>query len=258
MKFFDTHCHIHFADFGLPVEQVYKAARDGGVPYMLTVGCTIEDSRDGAAFAAEHDGVWAAVGLHPHEAKHYYKNEAVFTELAELALHDSVRAIGECGLDYYYEYSPRQKQIPVLERQLQIAQDVGLPISFHVRDAFDDFLPIIANFPHVRGVVHSFTAGVKVMYRLLDKGFYLGLNGIMTFTKDEAQLAMARALPLEKILLETDAPFLTPKSFRGSICEPKHVAETGRFLAELRGETMGTIASATTRNANYLFAVSGN
>lgn len=255
MKFFDTHCHIHFADFGLPADQVYQSARDNNVPYMLAVGCTIEDSRSGARFAEDHEGVWAAVGLHPHEAKHYDGNDEVFDEVSKLAQQEKVVAIGECGLDYYYEHSPKKAQIAVFERQLQIAQDADLPISFHVRDAFDDFLPIIANFPNVRGVVHSFTVGVKVMHRLLDKGFYLGLNGIMTFTKDEAQLAMARAVPLEKMLLETDAPFLTPKSFRGNICEPKYVVETGKFLAELRGETVEAIASATTQNASRLFAV---
>lgn len=258
MKFFDTHCHIHFANYGLPAEQVYQAARDESVPYMLAVGCTIEDSRRGVEFAAEHEGVWAAVGLHPHEAKHYHGATDVLAELADLAQRDEVVAIGECGLDYYYEHSPREQQITVFEQQLQIAHDASLPLSFHVRDAFDDFLPIIANFPDVRGVVHSFTAGVKVMERLLDKGFYLGLNGIMTFTKDEAQRAMARAVPLERMLLETDAPFLTPKRFRGSICEPKHVAETGRFLAELRGESVEVIASVTTTNASRLFAVSKN
>ena len=217
MEFVDTHCHIHFDDYALDAEEVLKSAHAAGVTRLLAVGCTLRDSEQGVAFAAKHEGVFATVGIHPHEAHHYVGDAATLARLAELCQDEATVAIGECGLDYYYNHSPRAAQIELLEAQLQLAQQTQLPVSFHVRDAFDDFLPILANFSGIEGVVHSFTAGKKVLFRVLDAGLYVGLNGILTFTKDQAQLAMAQAVPLEKMLLETDAPFLTPAPFRGKI-----------------------------------------
>lgn len=253
MQFVDTHCHVHFADYKLDAEQVYKNALENGVKELIAVGCTIEDSKLGVAFAEAHDGVRASVGLHPHEAHHYLNDKVAIKELQMLAQHEQVVAIGECGLDYYYNHSPKNAQLAVFEQQLQIAVDTKKSVIFHVRDAFDDFLPILDNFPSVDGVVHSFTAGKKVLDKLIKRDLYVGLNGIMTFTKDQTQLEMAKAVPLENLVLETDAPFLTPEPFRGKVCEPKHVVETARFLAELRNQSLEEIATATTRNARNLF-----
>ena len=164
-----------------------------------------------------------------------------------------VVAVGECGLDYYYNNSPKKHQIELLEFQLNLAQKHELPLVFHVRDAFDEFLAILSHFEGVRGVVHSFTANKATLDKCLDRGLYIGLNGIMTFTKDEEQLAAAKAVPLDKLLLETDAPFLTPTPYRGTICEPKHVRDVAEFLSSLRGEPLEQLAAATTQNAERLF-----
>jgi len=164
-------------------------------------------------------------------------------------------AIGECGLDYYYNHSPKEKQRQLFEFQLHLAQKYDLPVIFHVREAFDDFFAILEHFEGIRGVVHSFTSNQAVLDKILQKGLYIGLNGIMTFTTDQAQLAAAKVVPIEKLLLETDAPFLTPRPFRGTICQPKHVRNVAEFLSELRNESLETLSQATTQNAKRLFNV---
>lgn len=166
---------------------------------------------------------------------------------------DKVVAVGEVGLDYYYENSPKQAQAKMLEEHLQLAREFGLPVIFHVRDAYDDFWPIYDNFAGLRGVVHSFSASVKELDEALNRGLYIGLNGIMTFTKDEKQLQAAKRVPKGKMILETDAPYLTPNPFRGKICRPEHVRLTAEFLATLRDEQLEELASYSTSNANELF-----
>jgi TatD DNase family protein len=249
MEFVDTHCHIQFDDYALDAEQVWQDGTAAGVTRAVVVGCTPRDSQQGVAFAEAHDGIFAAVGIHPHEADHYQDDTAALEKLDELAQKKATVAIGECGLDYYYNHASKESQRSLLERQLQLASDHNLPVLFHVRDAFDDFLPLFDNFSGVRGIVHSFTAGSKVLEKVINRGLYVGLNGIITFSKDEAQLRMAQQVPLNRVVLETDAPFLTPEPFRGKVCELKHVVETARFLSDLRGEPIEGFAEATTDNA---------
>lgn len=255
MNFVDTHCHIQFDDYMLDPDEVIKNAEAADVTSLLCVGCRLEDSQAAVEFVQNRPNCWASIGLHPHEAQHYVQNLELQTVFTELSYRPKVVAIGECGLDYYYTHSPRNDQIPVLEYQLDLAQKRNLPVIFHVRDAFEDFWPIFDNFPGLKGVIHSFTADTQELDRVLSRGLYVGLNGIMTFTKDDAQLAMAKAVPLESLLLETDAPFLTPTPFRGKICEPKHVRVTAEFLADLKSCELKTLASATTHNAKILFGI---
>ena len=252
MQLIDTHCHIHFSDYGLDAEAVIVEARSEGVSDMICVGCTIEDSRLGIDFAKRKDHIWAAVGLHPHEAAHYVNNEKALQELRDFATKPKVIAIGEIGLDYYYEHSSKAAQKELLRFQLSLAQEHNLPVIFHVRDAFEDFWPIYDEFK-VPGVIHSFSAGVAEVQAIVKRGLYIGLNGIMTFTKNQDQLDAARAIPLSKIVLETDAPYLTPTPYRGTICQPKHVATTAEFLSNLRHEPLADFARATTQNAQALF-----
>lgn len=270
MQFFDTHCHIHEAssfydgdtesrqrwikDKAL-VNDMVEDAHAAGVTRMLCVGTTLRDSQAAIAFVADQSDMWASIGIHPHEAKAHIQDEAGLAAFAELASEDKVVAIGECGLDYYYEHSPKEDQIKILEFQLELAQKHNLPLIFHVRDAFDDFWPIFDNFKGLRGVIHSFTATTKELDQILKRDLYVGLNGIMTFTKDPKQLEAAKAVPLDRLILETDAPFLTPVPFRGRICQPKHVVITAEFLSKLRGEFIGKLGQNTTRNARTLFNV---
>ena len=252
MQFVDTHCHIHEGDYAFDANETITRANAAGVQKLIVVGTSAQDSAQTVAFAAAHDNVWASVGLHPHDAK--FGTEA-FDALATLAGKPKVVAIGECGLDYFYNHSSKTDQIKALEFQMQLAKDHNLPMIFHVRDAFDDFWPIFDRFEGLRGVIHSFTATNTELEQALRRGLYIGLNGIMTFTKDQNQLLAAKGVPLDKLLLETDAPFLTPAPVRGTVNEPKNVVLTAEFLSNLRGESLVQVAEATSQNAQKLFGI---
>ncbi|MEO8862907.1 MAG: TatD family hydrolase [Candidatus Saccharimonadales bacterium] len=255
MQFIDTHCHIHLSDYKLDADSVVKDAVKAGVSKLVCVGCTIEDSKLGIEFAEHHENAWASIGLHPHEAKNYIGNNELLNEFSELVKSPKVVAIGECGLDYYYMHSSKEEQKQLLRFQMELAVKANLPLIFHIRDSFDDFWPIFDDFNGLRGVVHSFSANRQVLTDALSRGLYVGLNGIMTFTKDPGQLEAAKVVPLDRLLLETDAPFLTPTPYRGTICQPKHVVVTAEFLADLRNEQIEDIASSTTHNAQKLFNI---
>ena len=253
MQFIDTHCHIQTADYPLDADQVIVNASRVGVDRMIVVGCTLEDSQAAVQFVAQRPNIWASIGLHPHEAHHYVDNADDLAKFKHLVNQSKVVAIGECGLDYYYNHSPAESQKELLHFQLALAQEYDLPVIFHVRDAFDDFWPIFDQYKGLRGVIHSFTADRATLDQILSRDLYVGINGIMTFSKNAAQLTAARAIPLDKLVLETDAPFLTPTPFRGTICEPKYVRVTAEFMSRLRNESLEDIAVATTHNAAQLF-----
>lgn len=270
MEFVDTHCHIHeaaggdvgdefvrnkWAAAGItdPVPLIEEAAQ-AGVTRLLCVGCTLRDSKLAVELASKQAHCWASAGIHPHEAKNH-KDEASQKAFAELLMRPKVVAIGECGLDYYYNHSDKDDQIRILEFQLELAQKHDLPVIFHIREAFDDFWPIYDKHKGIRGIVHSFSSTRADLDNVLSRGLYVGLNGIMTFTKNSEQLLAAKAIPLRSLLLETDAPFLTPAPYRGTICKPKHVVCTAEFLAGLRDESMAALAQATTQNACNLFGL---
>lgn len=253
MEFVDTHCHIQFGDYPLEADAVIKNAEEAGVTRMIVVGCSLPDSKAAPEFVARHKNVWASIGLHPHEASEYVDDKLGLQQFRDLATKPKVVAVGEIGLDYYYENSPKEEQKKLLRFQLDLAAEHNLPVIFHVRDAFDDFWPIFDEYKDIRGVIHSFSSNKKDLEQILARDLYVGLNGIMTFSRREDQLEAAKAVPLDKLVLETDAPFLTPVPFRGKICEPKHVRTVGEFLAELRGENLEDLAKATTDNARKLF-----
>lgn len=247
--FIDTHCHIHEADYPLNRTDVIKNAHAAGVRAMICVGTSEKSSSDAIAFAEKNDGIYASIGVHPHDTKDG------FAHIAELAERGSSKliAVGEIGLDYYYNHSPRDVQIAALEAQIQIALNHDLPIIFHVRDAFDDFWPVFDNFRGVRGELHSFTDNQHNVEQAFERGLYIGVNGISTFTKDTSQQRLFATLPLDKILLETDAPFLTPSPFRGNVNEPAFVSEVAKHHAAIRGINLESVANATTANATTLF-----
>lgn len=267
MQLVDTHCHIHEAAGDDDVAAKWHkagirdavpllaAAKTAGVTRVVCVGCTVADSNLAVDFAQRQPGAWASIGIHPHEAQRYLHEARSLEEFAALATRPKVVAVGECGLDYFYNHSPKAAQERMLRFQIELALQHNLPMIFHVREAFDDFWPVFDSYPGIRGVVHSFTAGERELAHILERGLYVGLNGIMTFTKHVKQLDAAKAVPLKRLLLETDAPFLTPQPLRGTINEPKHVQEVAKFLAELRGETLADLTAATTTNARQLFGL---
>jgi TatD DNase family protein len=246
----DTHCHIHEADFPLVADEVLQRANEANVLQLICIGTSEESSRAAIAFAETHDAVWASIGVHPHDTKDGY---AAVAELAGTS--DNIVAVGEIGLDYFYTHSSKEVQIMALEAQIHIALKHNLPIIFHVREAFDDFWPIFDKYPGIRGELHSFTDTKANLDIALSKGLYIGVNGISTFTKDKAQQAMFDSIPLDRLLFETDAPFLTPAPFRGKVNEPAFVRNIADYHANRRGISVEAIASATTANAQQLFAI---
>jgi TatD DNase family protein len=273
LQLVDTHCHIHSAyshrtdgiakkwhDSGYSEPKVLaNDALEAGITKLVCVGTDLSDSQDAVKFVADQPNCWASVGVHPHEAKEFLAKpdskqqfEALLTDK-----NPKIVAIGEFGLDYYYEHSNRDSQQELLRYQLELAVKHNLPCIFHIRDAFLDFWTIYDQFVTadqvLTGVIHSFTGNSSNVEQIVSRGLYVGLNGIMTFTKDAKQLEAAKLIPLEKIVLETDAPYLTPKPYRGKICKSEFVRLTAEFLAELRGEPLEELAEQTTVNVSRLF-----
>ena len=287
----DTHCHLHDREFftAEQAEEMIQRAHAAGVEKIICIGTSHEDSLAAREFASKHDNVYWTYGIHP-EAIGRGLAEPIFSDVglefsstsytgprAEPPLRgEPVRAvrnirvensnqnfihpkkqisatrpvaIGEVGLDYHYPNYNREAQIRLFEQMLQLASDNDLPVSFHVREAFQDFFPVVANFPKVRGVVHSFTDSKKVLKRILNEtDFYVGVNGLATYSTLPTP-------PLERILLETDAPFLTPEPFRGIINEPAHVSDIANWLAAKLGSEFKIIEKETTKNGRKLFRI---
>ncbi len=246
----DTHCHIHETDYPHAKEAYHRAIAQG-VEKMILVGVNEKSSRMAVTFAGSYRHCYAVVGVHPHDTQDGINEIKTILEQKD----PRVVGIGEIGLDYFYTHSPKTIQIRALEQQLQWAVDYGLPVSFHVREAFDDFWPIFDNFHGIRGVLHSFTDTNEQLERGLSRGLYVGVNGISTFTKNIAQKELFRSVPLDKIVLETDAPFLTPEPKRGTVNEPAFVRYVATYLAADRGIGLQTIAQQTSANATALFTL---
>lgn len=258
VELIDSHCHIHNADFPLSVDEVLAAAKQAGVVQIVVIGADEESSRRAMEFARVHDNVVATVGVHPHDAS----AGCEFLQVLDLS-DPQIVAIGEIGLDYHYDFSPRQVQQEVLQRQLELAIAADLPVVFHVREAFDDFWPIFDQAAAqarsqdrvLRGVVHSFSDDLANLQAALERGLYIGVNGIATFTKNQAQLEAFRAVPLQKLLIETDAPYLAPKGHRGKPNQPAYVRDVAVWLADFYGVELAELAAVTTANTRRLFGI---
>lgn len=270
LELVDTHCHIQSAgnpageqmtrqiwgkDPALTGAQLITSATNNGITRLICVGCDLKDSQVAIDFVQGHQQAWASIGIHPHEAAETLAHGRTLPEFAALVHQPKVVAIGECGLDYFYNHSPKEAQLTVLEFQLQLAIEANLPLILHVREAFDDFWPVFDRYQGIRGVLHSFTDSRENLEKAIERGLHIGVNGIATFTKNLSQLDVYRAVPLQKLLLETDAPFLTPTPYRGTINEPKRVGTIAEFLANIRGESLEQLANATTHNACNLFHI---
>jgi len=255
LQFVDTHCHLQFDKLAANLAQVLKAAQAASVTRLVCVGTNVSDSQKAIDIAADHENVWATVGVHPHDSQNFLNQTGAEAKLKELFDKPKVVAVGEVGLDFYKNYSPKADQENLLRLLIELGLPTGLPFIFHVRDAWQDFWRIYDSYPNLRGVVHSFSATPKELDEALGRGLYVALNGIMTFTDDQAQLTAAKQVPKDRLLLETDAPFLTPKAARGQVCQPKHVRDIAEFLAELRSEPIDEMASYTTANAREVFGI---
>ncbi len=252
MKLIDSHCHLHDPDF-FPDnrEQIYQNLLQSDIG-AICVGTDGRSSRESVRFTKNRRNVWSSIGTHPHEAKTGYQE---IIEILKSANRSKVVAIGEIGLDYFYEHSSRKDQIEALEGQIQLAIDYDLPISFHVRDAFDDFWPIFDNFSGVRGALHSFTDNQANLEQGFSRGLFVGLNGISTFTRDDNQRQMYYNVPPNRLLLETDAPYLTPRPLRGKMNEPKYVELVARYWSDARNIDFDKFCQLTQDNTRLLFGI---
>ena len=254
----DSHCHLEYKGLVEDQQGVLARAREAGIGGFLSISTRLHEW-DRVIGTAEREGdVWASVGIHPHEADgHSDMGEGA---LLEAATHPRVIAIGETGLDYYYDHSERDMQKALFRRHISVARETGLPLIVHTRDAEEDTYAIMAEemeqgaYP---ALIHCFTASADFARKVLDLGLTISLSGIVTFKNAKDLQAIAAELPDDRILVETDAPFLAPVPHRGQVCEPAFTADTARFVAGLRGVSPGALAETTTRNFVRLFGKAG-
>jgi len=255
VKLADSHCHLIYKGLGEQQPEVLARARDAGVVAMLNISTRENEWDDVIAVAEREADVWASVGIHPHEADQHPDVDTA--KLVERARHPRVVGIGESGLDYYYDHSDRDRQRHSFRAHLAASRETGLPIIVHTRDAEADTAEILRDemgkgpFP---GVIHCFTASGEFADIALELGLYISISGIVTFKNAKDLQETAARLPLDRLLIETDAPFLAPVPHRGKTGEPAFVADTCRFLAQLRGEDPEELAEATRQNFHKLFA----
>jgi TatD DNase family protein len=248
MTYTDSHCHLTMSN----AEANLVAARAAGVRGFVVPGTKLDDAPQAVAIAQKHDDVWAAVGFHPHEAKDC--DDAAFAEIARLAREPRVVAIGECGLDYHYDLSPRDTQRAVFERHLGLAKELGKPIIVHNRNSTDDVVEILGR-SGVPGILHSYTESLEVARKLVDLGYYISFSGIVTFKSAESLRDAARGLPHDRVLIETDTPYLAPVPYRGRDNEPAYVLAIAALLAKLWDVSVERVAEQTTANFERVFSV---
>jgi TatD DNase family protein len=254
----DTHAHVQDRAFDGDRPEMLERARAAGVNRIVTIGCDLEDSAR-ALEAAERYGLFASAGVHPHEAAAAPPDVADRLRALVRRGGSRVVALGETGFDFYYLHSPRDAQKAVLEAHIELAKELGLPLVFHVRDAFDDFVAVLRERfePPLRGVVHCFTGDAREANTYVEEfGLFLGIGGVLTFKSAEPLRDAVRAVGLDAIVLETDCPYLAPVPHRGKRNEPAYVARTAEALAALLGRCSAEIAAATKRNASRLFGFS--
>ncbi len=246
MRFTDSHCHLTMSDAGGNLAR----AREQGVAGFVVPATRLDDAEPAVRIAQQNDDVWCAVGFHPHEAKDC--DDAAFATIEGLAREERVVAIGEIGLDYHYMHSPRETQIAVFERHIDLAKRLDLPIIVHNRESIDDMLEILKGG---RGVLHSYTESLGVARKLIDRGYLISFSGIVTFRSADSLREVARALPHDRVLIETDTPYLAPVPFRGRDNEPAYVVKVAELLAKLWGKDVAAVAEQTTANFESVFRV---
>ncbi|MDH5527488.1 MAG: TatD family hydrolase [Nitrospirota bacterium] len=249
----DTHAHLGMTPLADDIAAVLERARAHGVERIITIGTTRVDSERALEIAARYDNVFATVGVHPHDAVEHSEND--LTEMRDLCADANCVAVGEIGLDYHYDHSPREVQRYWLRRQMELAREFSLPVVIHTREAEEDTAEILNEFPDVIGVMHCYSSGMELAKTALALGYYLSFSGIVTFNKADEVRAVAAIAPLDRILVETDCPYLAPVPFRGQTNEPAYVTLVAQKLAEIKEVTPEQMVAATTENTNRLFGL---
>lgn len=250
----DSHTHIQVSQFDHDREEMLQRAVEAGVTHILIIGINLETSLAAVELAEKNNHLYATVGMHPHNAVDF--TSEILSTYRDLLRHPKVIALGEIGLDYYRDLSPRNTQKDVFEKQLDLAEETGMPIVIHNRDAYDDILPILEKRKgQLRGVLHCFTGDVELLQKSLEIGFHIGIGGIVTYPKATDVQLVAKEVPIDRLLIETDCPWLTPQFRRGKRNEPAYVRAVAEKIAELRNTSVETVGEMTSGNFFSLFGV---
>jgi TatD DNase family protein len=249
----DTHAHVFWDTYDGDRAAVIERAREAGVHRMVIVGTDLETSRACFDLCADREGLFPTAGIHPHEAQDAGPSEQA--AIAGLCERQDCVAVGETGLDFFKEYSPREAQLTNFRWHLELALRLDKPVIVHCRDAHEETVRLIEEFPGVRGVMHCYTMGALELPSYLEAGFYISFSGVVTFPKNEDNREAAREVPLERLLVETDCPFLAPQAYRGKRNEPSMVVEVLKVVSEERSESFEDLARQTSENAERLFSL---
>ena len=251
---FDTHAHMDDRRFDADREEVLQGLSEKGVALVMNPGCSLESSRNAIALAEKYPFVYAAVGSHPDVADEV--NEAVLEEYRKLCkLHPKVKAIGEIGIDYHYEDIPRELQLKAFRMQMELAREVKLPVIVHEREAHEDGMAIVREFSDVTGVFHCYSGSAEMAAQLVDKGWYIGFTGVITFKNARKAIETIERIPLERIVLETDCPYMAPEPFRGKRNDPGYMFRMAEKLAEVKGISVEQAQAATLENGKRLYRI---
>ncbi len=251
---FDTHIHMNDPAFDADRDELIASFPEKGVALAMNVGCSLASSYDAIALAEKFPHIYAAVGTHPDAADEV--NEEVIETYRKLCkLHPKVKAIGEIGLDYYYEDIPRDIQKKAFALQLELARELDLPVVVHERDAHDDGMTMIKQFPTVKGVFHCYSGSAEMARQLVKLGWYIGFTGVLTFKNARKAVETAQAIPLDRIVIETDCPFMSPEPFRGKRNDPTRVYRMAEALAQIRGISVEEAQAATFENGKRLYRI---
>ena len=251
---FDTHAHLNDPAFDPDREELMASFASAGVGLVMNAGCSLESSRDIVQMAEKYPWLYASVGSHPDSADEV--NEAVLEEYRKLCKQsDKVKAIGEIGLDYYYEDIPREIQQRAFRLQMELAKELDMPVIVHERDAHNDGLAIVKEFPTVKGVFHCYSGSAEMARQLVNLGWYIGFTGVLTFKNARKAVETAASIPLDRIVLETDCPFMAPEPFRGKRNYPGYLCRMAEKLAEIRGISVEEVHAATMENGKRLYRI---
>ena len=249
--YFDSHAHLDDGRFQEDFDDILARMKENGVTAMMNIGCDLPSSENSVRLAQTYDWIWAAVGSHPDDAAQV--DEARIEEYRALCEDPRVKAIGEIGLDYHYEDPPRDVQQRAFRMQMELAQKLSLPVVIHEREAHEDGLRIISDFPDVTGVFHCFSGSYEMAKELIRRGWYIGFTGVVTFKNARKAVEVAEKIPLDRILIETDCPYMAPEPFRGRRNDPSLVPFVAKKIAEIRGISAEEAAAATEENSKRLF-----
>jgi len=252
---FDTHAHIDSDQFENEQDEIVRRASGAGVTRFVNVGCNRESALRTLEYVDRYEGVYGAIGLHPHDADEY--EDELLEDMRIWAAHPKILAIGEIGLDFHYDYSPRDTQREAMRRQIRLAKDLGMPILIHDREAHRECYDIITQERGwmCGGIYHCYSGAAEMAADIVKNGFYISFSGVVTFPNAVKLRKVAMSVPLDRLLIETDCPYLAPQPYRGKRNEPAYVAETGKALAELRGLSHEEMAAITWKNAHDAFRI---